>query len=204
MGLARIQVRLSVPVLVDYLLDADVESLPLLAALCVFASSDVPALHRIDLSTNWPAFWGSGQTCRLLKTWHGKHADQSLDGMSHSTVYSESTTDTLGDGVELPGALSTLKLNISLTHLELHVNYDWHPAKMGLCVTALSGFLAQYRQLRNLKLTFGLHGCQLPVSKIAAKMRCDTASHIKSLSLSLRTNELQLKQPLQIFPSLEH
>ena len=55
----------SVPVLVDYLLDADVESLPLLAALCVFASSDVPALHRIDLSTNWPAFWGSGQTCRV-------------------------------------------------------------------------------------------------------------------------------------------
>ena len=54
----------SVPVLVDYLLDADVELLQLLAALCVLASSDVPALYRISLSTNVPAFWGSGQTVR--------------------------------------------------------------------------------------------------------------------------------------------
>ena len=141
---------------------------------------------------------------QALTTWFGKHANQSSDGESHTTVYSESTTNTLANGVELPGALSTLKLNVSLTHLELHVKYDWHPAKMGLSVTALSGFLAQYRQLRNLKLTFGLRGCQLPVSKIAAQTTCDTASHVKNLSLSLRTDELQLKQLLQMFPSLEH
>lgn len=79
--------------------------------------------------------------------------------MSHPSVYSESTKDTLRDGVALPGALSTLELNLSLSHLELHMDYDWHPAKMSLSVTALSGFLAQYRQLRNLKLAFGLHGC---------------------------------------------
>ena len=53
------------PVVVDYLLDADFESLQVLAALYVLASSDVPALHRMALSTNGPAFWGSSQTCRL-------------------------------------------------------------------------------------------------------------------------------------------
>ena len=57
-------------------------------------------------------------------------------------------------GIQVLGALSPLKLHVSLIDLKLRVQHDWHLSTMDFFVSILLAFLGQNRQFLNVPTGF--------------------------------------------------